>query len=518
MKKYTNLILMIILALSFQTSYWAKVIINNSSDTIKINSNQEKEVDREIIFDFFASYYKDQIPDTYKYIELNFKDIKKEDNIYSSLQILVYLDLIKNTTSNVFPQKEMSAYNFYMLSEKIFDKNIGLKETKEKLQSRNTNLDDLYDLSVIIKDSWKIELKSSKRDVEQKILILKDVYETIVKWHYDKENLDEIKLLDSAIEWLTKWVWDRYTVYFPATESKNFYDTLNWEYEWIGSYVDMEEPGVLRIVTPIAWSPSERAWLKWWDIVTKVDSVEITKENSLWEVVSWIKWPAWTKVILTIKRWDSIFDIEVIREKIIIKEVDYELLNRNTFYIQIRTFWSTVTDEFKSALEEIEKNDKITKIIIDLRNNWWGYLDEVTKILWLFVEKWENTAVVKYRDWEKEYKSNWESIIDLNKYKVILLENSWTASASEIMIWTLKDYYPDITILWEKSYWKWSVQTIRWYLDWSSVKYTVAKWFTWKNQNTIDGVWIEPDIELELDLESFKDGYDNQLEKAKSLR
>jgi len=80
-------------------------------------------------------------------------------------------------------------------------------------------------------------------------------------------------------------------------------------------------------------------------------------------------------------------------------------------------------------------------------------------------------------------------------------------------------YFPKATILWEKSYWKGSVQTIKSYSDGSSLKYTIAKWFTGKTQTWIDHIWISPDIEVKFDFENFKKTKkDNQLEKAKSIR
>ena len=126
---------------------------------------------------------------------------------------------------------------------------------------------------------------------------------------------------------------------------------------------------------------------------------------------------------------------------------------------------------------------------------------------------------VKYQNHNKWYYSDWNNGLDLSKYKLVLLENSWTASASEIMIWTIKDYIPESIVIWEKSYWKWSVQTIKSYKDGSSLKYTIAKWFTWKSETWIDWVWISPDIELEFDLDKFKKyNIDNQLEKAKLVK
>jgi len=136
-------------------------------------------------------------------------------------------------------------------------------------------------------------------------------------------------------------------------------------------------------------------------------------------------------------------------------------------------------------------------------------------MLWFLVPQSEKTAVVKYIDWDNNFYSAWLNLINLNTYKVIILQNSGTASASEIMIWTLKDYFPNIITIWENTYWKWSVQTMKDYSDWSSFKYTIAKWFTWKTQTGIDWIWFKPDIELEYDFDLFKNEWkDNQLEKA----
>jgi carboxyl-terminal processing protease len=85
------------------------------------------------------------------------------------------------------------------------------------------------------------------------------------------------------------------------------------------------------------------------------------------------------------------------------------------------------------------------------------------------------------------------------------------------MAGTLKDYYPNLTLVWEKTYGKWSVQTIKTYFDWSSLKYTIAHWFTGKTETWIDQIGIKPDVEIKLDETLMKSWTDNQLEKAKSL-
>jgi len=178
-----------------------------------------------------------------------------------------------------------------------------------------------------------------------------------------------------------------------------------------------------------------------------------------------------------------------------------------------------VTWNFKEALKELKTKPKVSKVIIDLRNNGWWYLWEVTNILSYFIKKDQATAEVKYPNHSKVFYSQWHELIDFSKYKIVILQNSATASASEIMIWTIKDYYPETEIIWEKSYGKWSVQAIKSYTDGSSIKYTVAKWFTGLTKTWIDEVWIKPTIPLEFDREWYqKFNRDNQLEKAKSIK
>ena len=271
----------------------------------------------------------------------------------------------------------------------------------------------------------------------------------------------------------------------------------------------MQTAWVLKIISPLDWSPAKAAWLKAWDVITKVDWKEITPEITLDVAVSYIKWQAWTKVKLTVLRDGKTFDIEITRAKVTIKDVEYKKINNETFYIQIKVFGDNVFTQFSESLQALNKETWIKKVVFDLRNNPGWYLDKVADMLSMFVEKWNPVAIVDSQDWENIYASSWYKTLNLNNYKVYILQNSWSASASEIMIWTLKDYFPDITLVWEKTYWKWSVQTIKSYIDWSSFKYTIAKWFTWKTKTWIDKVWIKPDVELKPD--ETKPTEDNQL-------
>lgn len=507
-------------------SFWYQ---STQASSIKIISKQEYNtlntvLKRHEVFMFFSNLTIDRIPDTYKYIDLKYGDITPNDDIYDDMQRLVYIDFIKNARKNLYLNKTINAYSFYKLSADF----LGVKvheltsESKTNLKNRNAIKKDLNKISEAFEKRKKTtasEETGSKKNIEVKQAIFNDVYETLTSKHYDKAKLDKEKILDKAIQWLAEWTDDKHTVYFPPVQSKGFSDGLSWEYEGIGSYVDMKKPWVFEIVTPIAWSPSEKAGLKWWDIVTHVDGKQVTEDNSIAEVVSWIKWPAGSQVTLTISRWNKTLKIVVTRDKIVIKDIESEKLDKKTTYISMKSFWEKSSQEFGEIIKKIKQDTQANRIIIDLRNNGGWYLWQVSDMLSHFIEKDKSVAVVKYIKRNDYLRSKWYETLDLNNYRVVLLQNSWTASASEIFIWTLKDYYPHVKVVWEKSYGKWSVQTIKKYKDGSILKYTIARWYTGGSETGIDGIGIAPDLEIEFDNDAFNErGYDNQLEKAKTLR
>lgn len=282
-------------------------------------------------------------------------------------------------------------------------------------------------------------------------------------------------------------------MYFPPTESKNFEDALAGEFEGIGAYVDMEIPGVLKIVSPFSGSPAERAGLKSGDIIKMVDGFSIDEKISLSDAVGKIKGPAGTTVQLKINRNGTLMEIPVKREKITIDYVSYRKLESGIPYLQITTFGEGTLTSFAKAADWISKNGTDTdKLIIDLRNNPGGSMEEVAAILSYFVPKGESVVKIRYRDTKSSVESSGvEKPLSLRKIAILI--NGGSASASEIMAGTIKDYFPKTLIVGEKSYGKGSVQSFVPYSDGSSLKYTIARWFTGKTEIGIDGVGIIPD-------------------------
>jgi carboxyl-terminal processing protease len=272
------------------------------------------------------------------------------------------------------------------------------------------------------------------------------------------------------------------------------------------------------IVAPLKWSPAEKAWIKAWDRVLKIDGFEVTDKVTLQEAVSKVKWLAGSVVSLTILRDSKTLEIKVTRAKIIIPYVEYSKFANGDNYIHISTFWAWVAKAFSGVVWEIAKNNPGKKTIIDLRNNPGWSLDEVSDILEFFVPKWKPVVNIKYKNYSSDTLALWDKSFSFLDKQVIILINKWSASASEIMAGTIRDYLgANVKIIWETSYGKWSVQSLDDYSDGSSIKYTIAKWFTGKTQTWIDWTWIKPDLEVIFDDTAFKSGIDNQLDYAKSF-
>ena len=359
------------------------------------------------------------------------------------------------------------------------------------------------------------------------------VYDLISKNYYWVEKLKKEDLVDWAISWMVESMWDKHSEFFNIKETKSFNEMLSWDFEWIGAFVE-KMPLWIKIERIVKGSPAKKYWLKAWDIIIKANDVELVK-LSLYDAVNKIKWPAWTKVILEILRaWEKeILKKEVVREKIKIPSVETKSFSWSTdiWYIALNIYWDKSAEEFKKALYSF-KNKK--GIIIDLRDNWGWLLQSAVEILSEFIEPWKDLVTTKYKNTIKNltYKSlnNW----DIFKWKIVILINENSASASEITAGALREYDRAI-LVWKKTYWKWSVQEPFVLPDSSLVKITIAKWFTPKDKN-IDWEGIKPDVEIDFEKQDYDfdeckkswkcdknmkkenfEFYDRQLETAKEV-
>ena len=340
-----------------------------------------------------------------------------------------------------------------------------------------------------------------------------EAYFYLKREYYDSDVIKKNDLVESAIKWMVDWLWDKHSEYMTKKETKNFHEALSWDFEWIGAVVEKVELWVM-IERILKGSPAKNFGLLKGDILIEANGIEL-EDLDLYEAVDNIKGPAGTKVVLKyLRAWEiDPLETEVIRGKIKIPSVDSKILeDTDIWYIAVNMFWWDTEVEFKKALEDFKEKEGI---IIDLRDNGWGYLQSAVVILSNFIKNGKNIVFTKYKNIfdNNVYKSVNDG--DTYEWKIVVLINGNSASASEITAGALRDYNKAI-LVWEKSYWKWSVQQP---FDLSSgwtLKLTIARWFTPKNKN-IDKEWIEPDIEIRFLKEDYENDYDRQLEEAKKV-
>lgn len=334
------------------------------------------------------------------------------------------------------------------------------------------------------------------------------VYRLLKKNYYDFDEVEKNDLEEATIVWLVNWVWDPYTEYFNEKENKTFSDSLSWNFEWIWAVLEKNEFWV-KIMSVVENSPAKEWDLRIWDIIFEVNSTDVSN-MSTYEVVNLIKWPAWKEVNLKIFREEEILEKKLFTRAIVIPSISSEDF-WEIWYISMSTFGEKTAIEFQKELKKFKNKNWI---IIDLRQNWWGYLEIAMDILSNFIKKWEVLALTKYSNWlVDKYYSHW--VDEIYNWKIVILIDKGSASASEIVAWAMKDYSKAI-LVWEKSYWKGSVQNPISLSDWSMIKITTAKWFT-PNDKNIDKEWIFPDIEIIFEKEDIENKYDRQLEEAKKV-
>jgi len=245
----------------------------------------------------------------------------------------------------------------------------------------------------------------------------------------------------------------------------------------------------------------------------KIDG-EDTEGMSLSKAVSLIRGAKETEVVLTIYRegFTEPRDIIVIRGAIVVKSLELEFKD-NIAYVKIRQFNAQTVPLFNDAIIEITQKPDIDGIILDLRYNPGGYLQAAIDVS----GEWVNGEVVvkeKLRGGEEVlHKANKQARLD--GIKTVVLVNGGSASGSEIVAGALQDL-DRATIVGEQTFGKGSVQVLNDLKNGSSVKLTIAKWFT-PSGSSIDGDGITPDIEVEMAEEDYNNYLDPQLDKAISI-
>jgi carboxyl-terminal processing protease len=305
---------------------------------------------------------------------------------------------------------------------------------------------------------------------------------------------------------------DPYTVFFPPVESKIFGEQISGSFEGVGMELDTKD-GILTVVTPIKGSPAERAGVKPGDKVIKVED-KVVANWAVGDVVKIIRGKRGTEVAITFAREgvNSPIVKTLIREAINIPVVNTKILADGTFVISLYTFTATSPNAFRGALREFVESGS-DKLVLDLRNNPGGYLEAALDIASWFLPTGELVTTEKFGAKQDDllYKSKGYNIFT-DKLKFAILVNRGSASASEILAGALQQHHKAV-VIGENSFGKGSVQELIDLAEGTSLKVTVAHWYTPNGTNISNG-GLAPDIRVELTDENTKNGNDLVVERA----
>lgn len=331
-------------------------------------------------------------------------------------------------------------------------------------------------------------------------------------------EIDENKILESTVKGYVAGLGDEYSEYFTKEELEEYKsNNIEGAYVGIGVYIIQDvENNAIRVIAPIAESPAEEAGIRPGDYIVKIDGEEVTGED-IEEASNKMKGEEGSKVKLQILRGEETIDLEVERKNVKVNHVESEIYEDKIGYLKIASFDENCSVEFEEKLEELQSKN-IESLIIDLRNNGGGIVDEALAIADLFTDKDVTLLITKDKEGNEEVrKSKTDKKVDL---PVIVLTNENTASASELLVGVLKDYNI-ATSVGTVTFGKGVIQELLTLPDESGLKITTNEYYT-PNGNKINKIGIEPDEKVELPDEyknvlNVPKDKDTQLNKAIEL-
>lgn len=374
-------------------------------------------------------------------------------------------------------------------------------------------------ITIAIKDFDVVKVNTNKTEVsysktKKGFDSLYETYDTIMSEYY--KDVDSDKLIEGAINGMLESLDDEHTMYFDKKSKEEFDSELSGNYYGIGAQIQLTSDETIKITKVFDDSPAKKAGLKEEDVFVSVDGTSV-KGKSATEVANMLKSDSVKTSTIVVKRNDKELTFKVTKENITLFSVSSEMLDnngKNVGYLSVSIFGQKTYSQFKDALTKLEKQD-MDSLIIDLRGNTGGYLSTVTNMLEEFIDKGNVIYQIQSSSGVKQYKTVKASD---KKYKIVLLIDGGSASASEIMSAAMKEVY-GATLVGQTTYGKGTVQTTKDLSNGSMIKYTIEKWLTPSGKN-IDKEGIKPDYEVELG-DSYKNNptkeNDAQLQKALDL-
>lgn len=359
------------------------------------------------------------------------------------------------------------------------------------------------------------DLAAKSEETYKGLKIFSDVIELVEKNYVDP--VDPKELINKAIQGMVHSL-DPHSSFLPPEAFKELKIDTRGEFGGIGIVITMKK-GVLTVISPIEGTPAHKAGIKAGDKIIKVNG-ESTKNMMLWEAVKKMRGPKRTSVVITVFRegLEKPIDFKLIRDIIPIESVKSFHLQPRYGYIRITNFNDNTSTELKSSLEKLESGALAIKgLILDLRDNPGGLLNQSIKVSDMFIEKGTIVSIKGRQSVHtKTFKAHANEV--KREYPIVVLINGGSASASEIVAGALQDHKKAL-ILGTTSFGKGSVQTVESLRDGYGLKYTIARYYT-PNGRSIQAQGIVPDIEVKKRLSNESAMVENEegLLKEKDLK
>lgn len=338
-----------------------------------------------------------------------------------------------------------------------------------------------------------------------------DTYTEILNEYY--EEIPENELLEAGVKGMIGYLGDPYSVYMDKDTSIAFNEKINGEYVGIGTEIIQYSDGKIEFNDVYEDGPAYEAGIRVKDILIKVDDTDIS-DKTLSEVSSLVKGKAGTKVKITVLRDDEEKIFEVKRKSIDITSVTSDIIEYKDSKVGVLTislFAANTSLQFEKELKELE-NKKIDSLIIDVRGNSGGYLNVVSDILSHFIKKGEMLYQLKTKD---KIEKIYDKTEDKRNYKVAVLVNGGSASASELLASCMKDTYKAYTVG-TVTYGKSKVQKTQDLSNGATIKFTFQEWLM-PSGESVGGKGMEPEYVVPYEASDTEHEYDSQMQKALDL-
>ncbi|MCK9342388.1 MAG: S41 family peptidase [Massilibacteroides sp.] len=322
-----------------------------------------------------------------------------------------------------------------------------------------------------------IQAQNNNRfEVSKQLDIVNAVVKEVEMYYVDSVNVD--KMVKRGIDAMLGGL-DPYTVYYPEKDMNEFKMMTTGEYAGMGAYIRQRKNNKGVVITePFEGMPAQKAGVKAGDIILKIDTIDVTHATSK-EVSDILKGVPNTSMTLSLRRPNQKepLKIDVTRKKVVINQVTWYGVQQDSIgYIYLKSFTDKSAKEMKDAFSDLRDHHHIKSLIIDLRDNGGGLLQDAVRIVSMFVPKGSEVISTKskMKQWDHTYRTLVEPIDTLMPLAILINGNS--ASASEIVSGSLQDMDRAV-LLGNRSFGKGLVQSTRDIPFNGKVKVTISKYY-----------------------------------------